>query len=112
MSVDVAINIMQPMLVFIFTVIFLWRLVTRGTRKGGKLLGVSFLTITMLIAISIYNAIQWSSIPLGPPPEIWSEAYGDSLFMRRYAYETAVSQSILFLILSTLLVFRRWYDVK
>jgi len=111
-SVAVAINIIQPLLVAIFSLIFLGLLITRGTIKGEKLLGISFLIITVLIALSIYDALYWYSIPLGPPPEIWSEAYGDSLYMRNYAYTTAVYQSILFLILSISLVFRKWYDVK
>ena len=112
MIVAVAINAGQPMLVIIFSLIFIGLLTTRGTTKGGKLLGMIFLIITVLIAFSIYDALHWYSIPLGPPPEIWSELYSDSLFLRKYAYTTAAFQSILFLILSILLVCRKWYDVK
>jgi len=111
-SVAVAINVIQPTLVIVFSLIFIGLLTTRGTCKGGKLLGIIFLIIAVLIAISIYDAFHWYSIPLGPPPEIWSEAYGDSLYMRNYAYTTAMYQSILFLILSISLVCRKWYDVK
>ena len=111
MSVAVAINVFQPVIVVILTVIFLGLLVTRGTRKGRTAL-VVFLFITVSISFSIYDALQWYSVPLGPPPEIWSEAYGDSLFMRMYAYQTAVVQSIIFLFLSISLVCRKWYEVK
>ncbi|MHA1138345.1 MAG: hypothetical protein ACTSSE_17835 [Candidatus Thorarchaeota archaeon] len=108
----VAINVVQPILVVIFTVIFLGLLATRGTRKGRTILVIIFLIITVLIAFPIYDALRWYSIPLGPPPEIWSEAYGDSLFMRNYAYNTALVQSIIFLILSISLVCRKWYETK
>ena len=107
MSVFVAIDIVQPTLVIILTLIFLGLLATRGMRKGQTILVIIFLIITVLIALSIYDALRWYSIPLRPPPEIFSEIYSDSLFLRSWAYTKALIESILFLILSISLVFMK-----
>ena len=90
---------------FIVVILFVYFLFGRGVRKSRKPLILILGILLVVTTLDLLQVRQYYLNPLGPPPEIWSEWYYDSLYMRSQTNLRTLFEGLLLLILSISYVF-------
>ena len=67
---------------FILLLLFLYTLATRGARIGRDQLLLLSMFIVILVISTFSSLYHYTITPVSPPPEMWEEAYYDSLAIR------------------------------
>lgn len=94
----------------ILAVVFYYLLLARGIKKRRNSLIAILGTLFVLTTLTLLQVYQYYLNPLGPPPEIWSEWYSDSLYIRRMTLQMALFESLIVLFLSTSLVLAMFFQ--